>query len=196
MTLRDEAGRPVLDGPLQTLLEALAVAAPTPFEAFDATRILVVAGAARRGANASIRPLTYGGDPPSRVSGRYLKPAITIAGVAMRYEICLRPKFFLALDADTRVRVLAHELWHIAPSFDGTLAPDRRHRAGADTTEVDAIVRAWRTAGEVGFEAVTHRGEVRLAAWTERPPSRLPKDAVMRDSYDEGDLHAAIVSMT
>lgn len=191
MSQRDATGRPILDAPLRALLTALAEG--MAFEAFDASRVLIVAGAARRGANASIRPLTYGGDPPSRVSGRWLKPAITIDGLAMRYEICLRPKFFLALSAEERVHVLAHELWHMAPSFDGTLAADRRHREGGDGGAVEAIVEAWRAAGARDLEVVSHVGEARISAWTDRPPSRIPRDAAMRDAYDARDLHLAIV---
>lgn len=191
----DPAGRPHLNGPLQALMRALVAANPKEFEGFDASRILVVAGAARRGANASIRPLTYGGEPPSRVSGRYLKPSITIEGVAMRYEICLRPKFFLALDPEARVHVLAHELWHCAPSFDGTLAPAHRHKNDGDASAVEQLVARWRDAGREGFEAVQHRGEARLLAWTDRPPSRIPRDAPLRDTYDEADLHEAIVEI-
>ena len=87
------------------------------------------------------------------------------------------------------------ELDAILFDFDGTLAPDRRHGRGADPAEVTRIVERWRDAGAVGFDAVRHVGEARLNAWLERPPSRIPRDAAMRDSYDEADLFAAIVTV-
>jgi hypothetical protein len=189
----DALGRPFLDAGLTRLVAALAEASPETLGHVDATRILVVAGAARRSANASIRPLTYGGDPPSRGTDAFLKPSITIDGIAMRYEICLRPRFFLALNADERVRVLAHELWHTSTSFDGTLASDRRHRKGGDDEPVDRAVSAWRMRGAAHGELLAVEGEARLRAWTVRPPSRIPRTLSTRDSYDERDLHHAVV---
>src|SRR5204862_91223 len=81
-----------------------------------------------------IRPLTFGGDPPRDTSrdGRWAKPRITIAGRRMLYEICLRPRFFLALSRADRLITLAHELWHIGPAFDRTLSATRRHQAAAE----------------------------------------------------------------
>lgn len=192
----DERGRRIIDADIVELMRAMKHSAPEDLGHVDPDRVLVVAGAARRAANASIRPLTYGGDPPKRTRGRFLKPSITVGGIAMRYEICLRPRFFLHLDPEERARVLAHELWHASSSFDGTLDPDRRHHGtGAKgASDVDRIVAAWLDAGAPRRDAVTYDDEIRVRAWVSRPPSRIPRDAGMRDTYDERDLfYAAVV---
>ena len=110
------------------------------------------------------------------------------------YEICLRPRYFLATTPDDRARIIAHELWHIADAFDGTLAENRRHRTvGPDEADRVATtwVDRWRTAGRRAQDALTYRGEVRVPAWTERPPSRLATTG--RRRYSSDDLHLAIV---
>src|SRR5215813_10200647 len=119
--------RPALDPELKALARALAAADPARLGHIDADRILFVAGAARLESRASIRPLTFGGSPPSFRQGAHLKPQITILGTVMLYEICLRPRFFLDATPEERLAIIAHEIWHIAPAFDGTLAEARRH---------------------------------------------------------------------
>src|SRR3989442_9963474 len=76
-------------------------------------RILFVAGEARRGSRATIKPLAS-----TRVSFK---------GKRALYCITLRPKFFRASTPEQRVSTLLHELLHIAPAFDGQLDPERRH---------------------------------------------------------------------
>lgn len=192
---RDEQGRPILDGALIRLTRELVRANPQRLGHVIAEQILFVAGAARLASRASIRPFAA----QERTAEATRRPSVTIDGVRILYEICLRPRFFIATTAKERIEIVAHELWHISPRFDGTLAADRRHRGtGAIAMEdaVRAIVLDW-SAGRPkgsGAEALAFVGEVRLSAWLERPPSRIPDQARVRTSYDERDLHASIVA--
>lgn len=185
-----------MGGALATLVQEIGAANPERLGHVDASRILFVVGAARKEARASIRPLTYGGNPPCAASadGRWTKPRIVVGGVRMLYEICLRPRFF-TIDAREQLRVLVHELWHIAPAFDGTLAGDRRH-GGADDAAfagaVDEMVAACSAESESATVLAT-APETRMTAWLSRPPSRVPALGLHRDTYDEADLYCAVV---
>lgn len=190
--------RPDLEPELRALLDALVRAAPARLGHIDVERILVVAASARKDAHASIRPLSFGGHPPRYASadGRLHKPRIQRAGCELLYEIALRPRFFLDADARERVGILAHELHHVSPRFDGTLAEERRHRSlapGEHERAVQEIVGAWEGAGCVGLHAVEGPREVTLLAWRSRPPSRLLHPGRERALYTEQDLYPAIV---
>jgi hypothetical protein len=185
-----------LEPTLSALVGELAEAAPEALGHLDAGAILFVFGAARLESRASVRPLRYGGRPPRLRSAdaRYEKPEITIDGRPMLYEICLRPRFFLDLDGEARLAILTHELWHIAPAFDGSLAPERRHRAetpGRFEREVSAILDTFRRRVELSPAAarLAEPGPFLLPAWRSRPPSRLPVGARGRRRYDERDLY-------
>src|SRR5882762_3498152 len=78
-----------------------------------ASRILFVAGEARRGSRATIRPLAG-----SRIS---------LKGKRALYCVTLRPRFFRSSTPEQRVETLLHELLHISASFDGKLHMGRRH---------------------------------------------------------------------
>jgi hypothetical protein len=164
----------------------------------DPSRILFVAGAARLDARASIRPLTFGGSPPSLRSGGYEKPAIRVFGADILYEICLRPRFFLDTPPVDRIGIIVHELWHTSKAFDGTLDPDRRHDrcpSAAIAGDVAGIVDRWIARGvpAVGAFLSSMSGEHEMWAWLHRPPSRIPIRSTIRRSYDERDLYRAIV---
>ncbi|MCK6551791.1 hypothetical protein L6R52_38510 [Myxococcota bacterium] len=195
----DPQGRPHADPVYQALVAELAVAARSALAHVDPARILFVAGAARRESKASIRPLTFGGAPPRDTSGPWRKPRIVVDGRLMAYELCLRPRFFLASSAEERLTVLAHELWHTSPAFDGTLDDARRHdRASPHAIERDvgAIVDAWRVHGAPRSKAawiLAHRGELRLSSWLSRPPTRMPIALRSRHAYTERDLFSSIV---
>ena len=184
---------------LREVVRALVAANPTTLGHVDPQRVLLVAGAARRESRASIRPLTFGGAPPRREQGGWLKPAITVRGVAPLYEICLRPRFFLEATPEARLLTLAHELWHIDPAFDGTLAEDRRHEVCSPARierEVRAMVAALAPRQRLEETVLAHRGELRLSAWLARPPSRIPAGLTTRVDYDERDLYSAILEQT
>ncbi len=185
----------MLDHHLRALVSELARSDPGRLGYLDPRRILFVVGAARLESRASIRPLTFGGSPPRFEDGAHVKPEIAIAGVTMLYEICLRPRFFLAATPDERLAILAHEMWHIAPAFDGSLDEGRRHSATPAKTierEVNAIAAA--LAHSKAREILAFEGELEMSAWLSRPPSRLPKSSALRKKYDERDLYTAIIA--
>lgn len=156
--------------------------------------LLFVAGAARREAAATIRPLFFGGGASS--DGAFIKPRITIGHEVIRYEICLRPRFFRICTPEQRLRILAHELWHIDPSFDGSLDPTRRHAvcsASSARSAVEHLVKTVAVDGEDAPAMLAYRGELRLSAWLNRPPSRLPHTSDLRGRYSEADLYAALI---
>jgi len=185
--------RAALDPALGAIAGELARANPE-LEHVDGTRILFVAGAARRGHRASVRPLRFARGRRSE-DGRWWKPEVIIDGRPMLYEICLRPRFFLEGDGETRLTILAHELWHLAPAFDGTLAEERRHHAAPSFDElVDTFVARYRAAGFTSDRALAVEGELELAAWLQRPPSRVAVGVRDRARYDERDLYRAVIS--
>ena len=190
---RDEQGRPYLDSPLRTWCTALRTSNAQALAHIDPARLLFVQAAARSTARASIRPLTLGGHPPRFRHDGWEKPQIWIHGTLALYEISLRPRYFLEASPDERASILAHELWHIEPTFDGSLDESRRHRPGhaLDDAQVQAWVDAWRSHGAEAQAVLTFEGEARLPAWTERPPSRLGPTG--RRRYSQDDLHYAIV---
>lgn len=189
---RDERGRPIADPVYGALTRAIREEAPEVFAHLDAARILVIAAAARRESSASVRPLKSGAD------GRYVKPRITVDGAEMAYEIALRPKFFWARTAAQRFEVWVHELWHVSPRFDGTLAEDRRHETSASIErEVAEVVSRLSTkrgaAAAIAGSLFSYSGELRLNAWLSRPPSRELKGARARLRYSERDLYSAVI---
>lgn len=203
---RDERGRPIADPVYGALIQAIRDEAPDVFAHLDAARILVIAAAARRESSASVRPLKYGAEDtggsasPNRgpMTGRYVKPRISIGGVEVLYEIALRPKFFLARTAAQRFEVWVHELWHVSPRFDGTLAEDRRHETSpAIEREVAEVVSRLSTkrgeAAAIAGSLFSFSGELRLNAWLSRPPSRELKGSRARLHYSERDIYSALV---
>ncbi len=192
MIERDTEGRAYFEEVLHLAVDEL-VAANPELAHVHGSQILFVAGAARKEARASVRPLTYGASRTSE-DGRWVKPLVVIDGVEMLYEICLRPRFFELDTTEARMRVLAHELWHVSATFDGTLDPGRRHRGviGDHEAEVEPLVEAWQSRASEVAELLVEEPEVRLQAWRSRPPSRVPSGAATRD-YDERDLYAAVV---
>ena len=113
----------------------------------------------------------------------------------MLYELCLRPRFFRCASAQQRLRIIAHELWHIDQAFDGTLAPERRHER-VEPAEAERAVEALVSRfleHEVVPSVLQHVGTLSLSAWLSRPPSRMPTGAGYRASYDERDLYTAMI---
>jgi hypothetical protein len=72
-------------------------------------------------------PLAFAGSRSvERAAGRR-KPIVRVKGRRMLYSITLRPLFFRDSTPRERVETILHELFHISPAFDGTLARTRRH---------------------------------------------------------------------
>jgi len=186
----DAQQRPILDPLLHDFVIALREQRPQHFGHLDPRNLLFVAGSARREARASIRPFAALRPVGPR------RPTVQVQGQRILYEICLRPLFFLDVTAPQRTRILAHELWHIDPLFDGRLAEERRHgRCPPDEFEAklqDALGDFDPTDTAL-WSVLSSRGERRLAAWKRRPPSILPDTSTDRDEYDEGDLFSAVV---
>jgi predicted metallopeptidase len=180
----DEQGRPIIDASLSRLAGEIARLCPE-LAHVDAKRILFVTGAARLMTRATIRPFAGPG-----------KPSLVIDGAPILYEICLRPRFFLETKSEERILIIIHELWHASPAFDGTLATERRHRHATQDmieSEVSGIADRFRASGSRAGEFLAHVGELRMRAWLARPPSRIPPGSSLRRSYDERDLHLAII---
>src|ERR1700704_2889950 len=130
-----------------------------------ASRILFVAGEARRGSRATIRPL---GGKRARVS---------LKGRRALYCVTLRPKFFRASTPEQRVATLLHELLHIGPRFDGQLDPDRRHaRLGQEKFEalLRPLLKRYLARGDPSLiGGLAHHGAGLARQWLPRaPPGR------------------------
>jgi predicted metallopeptidase len=145
-----------------------------------AARILFVAGEARRGSRATIRPL----------SG----VRISLKGRKALYCITLRPKFFRASTPEQRVETLVHELLHISAHFDGRLHAGRRHSTltrGRFEALLRPLVRRYLAEGDAELlSALAHDGEVLARQWLERPTGKTGKQA-----YTEKHLFVGPVAM-
>jgi predicted metallopeptidase len=86
-----------------------------------ASRILVVAGEARRASRATIRPVR------SRDGRARERPMIRVRGREILYVVTLRPLWFVESTARERIATILHELYHASTRFDGTLHGGRRH---------------------------------------------------------------------
>lgn len=179
---RDGSGRPVLDAPLRSLVATLARRAPAQLGHVDPASVLIVAGSARRSSMASIRGFPEG----------EAYPRIERRGALMRYEICLRPQFFLRASAEERLELLVHELWHAHPAFDGRL-DDRRRHSVAEPEEAHRFVATVLASVGPPPPVLDLAPEIRLSAWLDRPPSFIPDGMSCRRSYDESDLFSAVI---
>jgi predicted metallopeptidase len=153
----------------------------------DATRLLVVAGEARRASRATIRPLRTAAAPAVRVRGRDI-----------RYVITLRPLWFLDSTPEARVETVLHELWHASTRFDGKLHRGRRH-AALPAARFERRVRALRDAylalaPSEGLAPFAHHGLARARMWLERPATRRD-GAPGRRLYTERQLFYGLVRM-
>lgn len=185
--------RPELEPHLRAYVAALAADRPA-FAHVAPEGLLFVAGAARRAARASVRGFAPPG-PPSQA--RLQRPQVVLHGRPILYEICLRPRFFLAARPHERARILAHELWHIGPRFDGELHPERRHLAAPEDAleaALDAALGDFDPTRTSLWPLLCLEGELTLPAWLDRPPSLLPAGPGHRRRYGAEDLYPAIVT--
>jgi len=176
------------------------------FSAIDASRILVVAGEARRASRATVRPLCFA-DSRDRISldGKRAKPVIQIGGKTMLYVVALRPRFFLRSTAEKRVETILHELWHMAGEFDGTLHRERRHSVLPGQLFKDRfqplVDRYLPQVPPSILDAMGYNGEVLMRQWLERPaphfslhPVKMGKPA-RRPVFTEAHLFYGPVKM-
>ncbi|HWV38168.1 MAG TPA: hypothetical protein VN033_06780 [Vulgatibacter sp.] len=149
--------------------------------AVDPSRILIVAGEARRASRATVRPLRFAcsGDRIS-ADGKRAKPVVQIRGRRMLYVVTFRPRFFLRSSPEKRVETILHELWHISPTFDGTLYHDRRHASLPGSLFRDQfrpVVECYLAQMPASLlEGLSHDGEVIMRQWIERPAPFFPID--------------------
>ncbi len=153
-----------------------------------AERILVIAGEARRASRATVRPLRFeSGSRRTPSGGR--KPKVTFRGTDMLYVITLRPLFFRASTPEKRVESILHELFHVSPRFDGTLANDRRHQALPGPKFESALrplVRRYLAACPDELLAPLRlNGDVVARQWLEKPPGSYRLGSHVRKRYDE-----------
>ncbi len=139
------------------------------FAHLKASRILIVAGEARRASWATIRPL----GPVGKRSGR---PVVRVKGRQMLYVITLRPRFFRVATPEKRIETLLHELFHISKRFDGTLHSGRRHstlKAQFDRRLKPLVARYVAGLPKELADAFATHGEVLARQWLEKPgPTR------------------------
>jgi hypothetical protein len=137
-----------------------------------ASRILVVAGEARRASRATIRPAQARGRDARRRPGAR-RPEIHVRGKRILYVVTLRPLWFVGSTAEQRITTVLHELYHVSQRFDGTLHRGRRH-SELPRARFDRKIRALRdrylarAPAEI-VEPFAHEGIVRVRMWLERP---------------------------
>ena len=168
------------------------------FQHLEPARILVVAGEARRGSRATVKPLAFSQRKRRDGFGRK-KPLVKVGGVRVLYCVTLRPLFFRASTPRARVATVLHELFHISRKFDGTLDRARRHaRLGAkfDARFRPLEKRLWKELPLALKVLFAHDGEVKVLQWLERPTAWLPGEHTSgRHVYTEKHLFHGIVRM-
>lgn len=189
--------RPDFTQAVRALIEFVAKTAPE-FSHVDASRIVIVAGEARRASRGTVRPLCFTGGRRTDSLGRR-KPVVKLHGVRCLYTITLRPLFFRRSTPRQRVATILHELFHISRGFDGTLDRQRRHEHAGDGFEAafrPIERRCWKALPKEIRAAFAYDGEVRVKQWLERPQAWLVGErASHRGLYTEKHLFDGIVRM-
>jgi len=165
-----------------------------------ASRVLVVAGEARRNSRATIRPAHFGATR-RRVagSGGQTKALIRVKGRKILYVVTLRPLWFLASTPEERIATIVHELYHASTRFDGTLHRARRHTRlplARYNRKIRTLVR--RYLADVPPEILApfaHEGTVRARMWLERPGAFRGAEYAGRRVYTEKQLFYGLVRM-
>ena len=163
-----------------------------------ASRILVVAGEARRASRATIRPAHAPASERRRRGA--VKPEIRLRGRNILYVITLRPLWFVGSTPEQRIATVLHELYHVSPRFDGTLHRARRH-ALLPRRRYDARIRRLRDrylehAPDHVVEPFSYEGVVTVRMWLERPSAWVDDDDDRgRRVYAEGQLFLGVMPM-
>jgi predicted metallopeptidase len=159
-----------------------------------ASRVLVVAGEARRASRATIRPAggaARRGAPP--------RPEIRVKGRRILYVITLRPLWFRASTPEERVATVLHELYHASKRFDGTLHRGRRHASlpkAAYDRKIRALLARYLAAAPQEIVApFAASGTVRARMWLERPAAARANGSRVRRRYTERQLFYGPVRM-
>ncbi|WP_434387610.1 hypothetical protein [Melittangium boletus] len=189
--------RPNLNKALRALIRDIAAKMPE-FAHVKASRILVVAGEARRASRGTVKPLCFRGGRCVDRKGRR-KPVIRLKGRRMLYCITLRPLFFRSSTPRGRIQTVMHELFHMSRRFDGTLHAGRRHSVlGKDfgARLKPLVSRYLKQCPPELLVAFAHSGEARVLQWLERPgPAYVPGTPRVRRVYTEEQLYLGVTRM-
>lgn len=163
-----------------------------------ASRVLVVAGEARRASRATIRPAQVRLRDARRRPGER-KPEIRVGGRQILYVVTLRPLWFVGSTAEQRIATVLHELYHASLRFDGTLHAGRRH-ALLPRAIFDARIRRLRdrylARAPDALEPFEHEGVVRARMWLERPSPWVDDEGDQgRRVYGEKQLFVGYMPM-
>lgn len=155
------------------------------------SRVLVVAGEARRASRATIRPFAGA----SAGHGQ----RVEVRGREVRYVITLRPLWFLDSTPVERIETILHELYHASRRFDGTLHGARRHdrlAPAAYRRRIRALRRRYLAEAPPELLApFAHQGLARARMWLERPAGRRRGGGPERRVYTERQLYYGLVRM-
>jgi predicted metallopeptidase len=165
-----------------------------------ASRVLVVAGEARRTSRATIRPAHFGTSRRRAAEpGGAVKPLVRIKGRKILYVITLRPLWFVASTPEQRVATILHELYHASTRFDGTLHRGRRHGRlplAKYNRRVQALLRKYvAVAPPEVLSPFSHQGEARVRMWLEGPGSFQDAEYAGRRLYTEQQLFYGLAVM-
>lgn len=160
------------------------------------SRVLVVAGEARRNSRATIWPAVTA--PRGAGTGRS-RPVIRIKGRQILYVVTLRPLWFRDSTPAQRVRTVLHELYHASARFDGTLHRDRRHESlpqSAYAHRMDELVARYLAQAPHEILAPFYqRGLFRARMWLERPSAHRGERQANRSTYTERQLFYGVVRL-
>lgn len=165
-----------------------------------ASRVLVVAGEARRASRATIRPAHFGETRGRTGTGARMKPLIRVKGKKILYVITLRPLWFLDSTPRERIATIVHELYHASTRFDGTLHRGRLH-SRLPLAEYDRRIRGLvdQYLAVAPADAATPfaaHGLVRARMWLERPSGFYRAGEYRgRRVYTERQLFLGVVQM-
>lgn len=165
-----------------------------------ASRVLFVAGEARRASRATIRPAHFGATRRRSDAGARKKPLVRVKGRKMLYVVTLRPLWFLDSTPRERIATIVHELYHASTRFDGTLHRGRRHSrlplAAYERRVRELVDRYLAEAPEEIVAPFAADGLVRARMWLERPTSAYREDDYRgRRVYTEKQLFLGVVQM-
>jgi hypothetical protein len=124
---------------------------------------------------------------------------VRFRGREIRYILTLRPLFFRDSTLDERLATVLHELFHVAPAFDGTLADSRRHASlpgpAFDALLMPLVARYRELCPDTLLRQLAFTGEAVVRQWLEKPPVRLKPGRGGRRLYDEAQLFLGPVRM-
>jgi predicted metallopeptidase len=165
-----------------------------------ASRVLVVAGEARRASRATIRPAHFKETRQRAGAGERTKPLIRVKGRKMLYVITLRPLWFRASTPEQRIGTILHELYHCSARFDGTLHRGRRHEKlplGRYNRKIRALLdRYLAEAPPEVLAPFSAEGIVSARMWLEKPVAFFrEREYHGRRRYTEKQLFQGLVRM-